>query len=159
MRCRKWEVRILRWHEGALDARAEALLLQHLESCAHCRTLADKFSAMDSMFENSQAPVLPPFLRERIVSSVYDAMRQDSTRGIFSRFLISLVSLRPAVAMTLLVLGIGLGMVTGWNLAQAVSRGAPVSSYDLLSVAGFGGAGGGSSLDFIWTDSNGSAGR
>ena len=83
MSCRKWEVQILRWHEGALDQRAEASLFQHLGICVRCRTLADKFLDIDSLFLKSQEPSLPPFLKERIVSSVSEAMRQDPMRGIF----------------------------------------------------------------------------
>jgi len=159
MSCRKWEIQILRWHEGALDEKAEAPLLQHLGSCVRCRTLAGKFSALDSLFVSCQEPSLPPFLREKIISSVTEVMRQDSVRGVFSHHFRFLASFRPAIAGIVLMLGIGLGVVAGWNLAQSVSRIAAVSSYDLLSVAGFGGVESGSSLEFIWTDSDGRTGR
>jgi predicted anti-sigma-YlaC factor YlaD len=159
MSCRKWEVQILRWHEGRLDQVAEARLLRHVGGCIHCRSVAEKFSELDDLFSKSQEPSFPPFLKERIVSTVSEAMRQDSMRGSVSRFSDFLVSFRPAVAAVVLVLGIGLGVVTGWNLAQSVSRDATGSSYDLLSLAGFGGAGSGSSLEFIWTDSNGRTGQ
>ena len=157
MSCRKWEVQILRWHDGTLDDVAEARLVQHIGTCLRCRSLAEKSPDLDSLFLESQEPSLPPFLKERIVATVSEAIQEDSRRGVVSRFFNLLVSLRPAVAGALLVLGIGLGVVTGWNLAQSVSRGD--TSYDLLSLAGFGSDGSGSSLEFIWTDSNGRTGQ
>jgi hypothetical protein len=159
MSCRKWQVQILRWHEGALDEEAEALLLQHLGSCVHCRTLADKYTQIDGLFLNSEEPSLPPLLKEKIVNSVSEAMKQDSTRSIFSNFFRFLASFRPAVAGAVFVLGIGLGAVTGWTLAQSVFEGATVHSHDLLSLAGFGDSSDGSFLEFIWTDHNGGIGQ
>jgi hypothetical protein len=154
MSCRKWHVQILRWHEGALAEEAEALLLQHLGICVHCRTLAEKYEEIDGLFLNSEEPSLPPFLKEKIVNSVSEAMRQDSMSGILSNFFRFLASFRPAVTGAVFVLGIGLGAVTGWTLAQSVFEGATVPSHDLLSLAGFGDSGSGSFLEFIWTDHN-----
>ena len=85
MSCRKWEVQILRWQAGTLDRSAEASVLRHLESCAHCRTLAGQFSKIDSLLSESEEPFLPPFLKERIVGTVSEAMRQDSMNGFFPR--------------------------------------------------------------------------
>ncbi len=159
MSCRKWQIQILRLHEGALDEEAQALLLQHLGICIHCRTLADKYTEIDGLFLNSEEPSLPPFLKEKIVNSVSDEMHQDSMSGIFSRFYRFLVSFRPAVAGAVFVLGIGLGAVTGWTLAQTVFDRATVPSHDLLSLAGFGDSSSGSFLEFIWTDNNGRTGQ
>ncbi|MEJ2716545.1 MAG: hypothetical protein P8182_05315 [Deltaproteobacteria bacterium] len=159
MSCRKWEIQILRWHEGALDQRAEARLLQHLGICVHCRTLAEEFSEIDSLFSKSAEPSLPPLLKERIISTVSETMRQETMKGTFSHFFGFLASMRPAVAVAVLVLGIGLGIATGWDLAQSMNRPVAGSSYDLLSLAGLGGEGSGSSLEFIWTDRNGRDGQ
>lgn len=154
MRCQKWEVQILRWHEGTLDEEAETFLFQHLESCARCRTLADKFSDLDSLFSKTGDPSLPPFLKERIMSSVSESMRQDSMKGALSRFFSVFASFRPAIAVAVLVLGIGLGVITGWNLARSITGGGIASSHDLVSLAGIGDSGSGSLLEFILTDSD-----
>ena len=61
MRCRKWEAQILRWQEGKLDQGAEKRLLQHLESCVHCRTLADRFSELDDLFSKCRETFVAPF--------------------------------------------------------------------------------------------------
>jgi hypothetical protein len=159
MSCRKWEVQILRWQEGVLDRSAEARLLQHLESCIHCRSLAGSFSEIDGLFLKSQDPSLPPFLKERIVSTVSEAMRQDSMRGNFSYVFSFLASARLAVVGAVLVLGIGLGVFTGWDLARSLTRNVAGSSHDLVSLAGLGDEGSGSSLEFIWTDHNGGRDR
>ncbi len=116
-------------------------------------------SEIDSLFVKSQEPSLPPFLKERIVSTVSEAMRQDSGRGIFSHFFSFLASLRLAVVGAVLVLGIGLGVFTGWDLARSITRHVAGSSYDLVSLAGLGGEESGSSLEFMWTDNNGRDGR
>ena len=155
MNCRKWEVQILRWQEGTLDDGTEARLLRHLETCAHCRTLAEKFPEVDDLLLTPTEPSLPPFLQERIVSTVSEVMRQDSMSGFFSRFLSFLASFRPAIAVAVLVLGIGLGVATGWDLAKSMTGNCTGSSYDLLSSAGLGSDESGSFLEFIWTDSNG----
>ncbi len=159
MSCRKWEAQILRWQEGGLDQGAEGRLQQHLESCVRCRTLADKFSELDGLFSKCREPSLPPFLTEKIVSALSEEIRADSMRGIFSRFFGFFDSFRPAVVGAVLVLGIVLGAMTGWNLAQSVSREATVSSHDLLSLAGFGASETGTPLEFIWTDSSEGAGQ
>lgn len=159
MSCLRWEVQILRWQKGELDRQAEALLLKHLENCINCRSLAEKFSDVDKLLMQSTESSLPPFLKERIVSAIAEEMRQDSTRGAVSHFFDFLVSLRPAVAGAVLVLGVLLGVATGWSLAKSVLRDTNASSYDLLSLAQFGGAESGSSLEFLWTDSNERTGR
>jgi hypothetical protein len=159
MSCRQWEVQILKWHEGALDKGAEARLLRHLENCVRCGTLADQFSEVDSLFSSSAEPSLPPFLKERIVSTVSEAMRQDSTRGTFSRFFSFFPSFRPAIAGAALMLGIGLGFVTGWDLARSMIGNSAGSSHDLISLAVLGDEGSDSSLEFIWTDGNGRDGQ
>jgi hypothetical protein len=159
MSCRKWEVQILRWHEGTLDHRAAARLFQHLGICIHCRTLADKFLDIDRLFLKSPEPSLPPFLKERIVSSVSEAMLQVPEKGIFSHFFSSLAPFRPAIAGALLVLGIGLGVLTGWDLARSMAKDVVRPSHDLLSLAGIEGEGSGSSLEFMWTDNNGREGQ
>lgn len=158
MSCRKWELQILRWQEGELDKGIEERVLQHLESCVRCRTLAKQFSEVDSLVSNCGEPALPPFLREKVVSTVSEVIRQDPMRGTFSRFFSFLDFCKPAVAGAILVLGIGLGVVTGWNLAQSMTRNGTGSSYDLLSLAGLGGEENGSSLEFIWSD-NGRTGQ
>jgi hypothetical protein len=159
MGCRKWEVQVLKRHEGTQAPGAEARLMRHLELCARCRTLAEKFSELDSLFSTSREPSLPPFLKERIVICVSEAMRQDAVKGVFSRFFGLFVSFRPAVAGAVLVLGIGLGVISGWNLARSMTGDGLASSHDLLSLAGFGDPGGGSFLEFILTDSNGRTGQ
>ena len=80
-------------------------------------------------------------------------------RGIFSQFFGFFHSFRPAVVGAVLVLGIVLGAMTGWNLAQSVAKETTASSHDLLSLAGFGASGTDTSLEFIWTDSSEGAGQ
>jgi anti-sigma factor RsiW len=155
MSCRKWEILILRWHEGELDQETESRLLPHLEICAHCRDLAKKFSEIDSLFLTSQEPSLPHFLNAKIVNTVAEQMRRDSANGVVLRFLRSFASFRPAVAGVVLVLGVGLGVLTGWDLSRSITRNATDVSYDLLSLAGLEGEASGSSLEFIWTDNSG----
>lgn len=159
MRCQEWEKQILRLHEKALDREAQALLLRHLESCVHCRALAEKSSELDGLFAESGEPSLPPFLKDRIVSSVSEAMREDSTRSAFSRFFGSFISLRPLVAAIVLVLGVGLGLFSGWNLARSITMSGKASSDDLISLAVNGDAGNGSYLEFILADSKGRIGQ
>lgn len=160
MSCRKWEVQILRWHEGSLDQAAEARILRHLEICTHCRALAERFAQLDSLLVKFEEPSLPPFLKDRIVGTVLEEMREDSTRGIFRHLFGFLASFRAALVGAILVLGIGLGIAAGWDLARSITpAGGAVSSSDLVSLAGLGGEGSGSSLEFIWTDSNGRAGQ
>lgn len=159
MSCGKWEIQILRWQEGMLDQGAEGRLMQHLKSCPHCRSLADKFPELDGLFSKCEEPALPPVLKEKIVGTVTEAIREDSMGGSFWRFFSIFDSFKPAVVGVVLVLGIGLGIFTGWNLARSTAKEAAVSSHDLLSLAGFGGSETGSSLDFIWTDTSERAGR
>lgn len=154
MSCRKWEIQILRRSEGGFDQNGEANLMHHLERCESCRTISAKFSEVDDLFSQCRDPSLPPFLKEKIVSTVSEAIREDSTRRAFSGLFSYLSALRPGIAAVLLVLGIGLGLSTGWSLAQSMSGPATVSSHDLLSLAGFEGSETGLSLEFIWTDSN-----
>jgi anti-sigma factor RsiW len=159
MSCGKWEIQILRWSERELDPGAEARLVKHLESCAHCRTMAEKFAEIDGLFSKCPEPSVPPFLTERIVSAVSDAIREDSAKGSFATFFSFLASFKPGIAGTVLVLGIGLGLASGWNLAESMSKVAATPSYDVLSLAELGGSETGSSLEFLWTDTNRRAGQ
>lgn len=155
MGCRKWEIQILRWQDGELDQESEAALLRHLETCAHCRITADRFSEIDRLLLESPDPLVPSFLNERIVSRVIEEMQESSYRGAFHHFVASFAYFRPAAAGIILVLGIGLGVLIGLNLSHSINTSSAGSSYDVLAQAGIEDGGRGSSLDFIWTDTDG----
>jgi anti-sigma factor RsiW len=155
MSCRKWQIKIFRWQEGDLNPKDEAALLRHLETCVHCRTSAEKFLELDRLFLKSPEPAVPPFLNERIISSVIEEMRSNSWKSAFYRFIDSFASFRPAIVGTILVLGIGLGVLTGLNLSHSINLSSTTSSYDLLALAGTEDGPSVSSLDSIWTDTSG----
>jgi hypothetical protein len=155
MSCRKWQIKIFRWQEGDLNPKDEAALLRHLETCVHCRTSAEKFLELDRLFLKSPEPAVPPFLNERIISSVIEEMRSNSWKSAFYRFIDSFASFRPAIVGTILVLGIGLGVLTGLNLSHSINPSSTTSSYDLLALAGTEDGPSVSSLDSIWTDTSG----
>jgi anti-sigma factor RsiW len=157
MRCQKWHIQILRWQDGELDHEAEAALLRHLETCAHCRIAAEKFSELDRFLLEVPAPPVPTFLSERIIAQVTDEMRQDSLKGAFHHFTAFFTNFRPALVGIILALGIGLGVLMGLNLSHSISTSPAGASYDVLALAGMESGGGDSSLDFIWTDANGGA--
>lgn len=151
MNCLKWEIQILRWHEGELDQEAEARLLRHLESCARCRSSANKFSKIDRFLLESPDVPIPSFLNEKIVSRVIEEMQKSS----FHRFIASFAYFRPAVAGLILVLGIGVGGWTGLNLSHSMNTISTSHSYDVLALAGIAGEEPDTSLGFLWTESNG----
>ncbi|MBI5571754.1 MAG: zf-HC2 domain-containing protein [Desulfomonile tiedjei] len=155
MSCRKWQIQIYRLHEGELDRESEAALLQHLGTCASCRADAERFSQIDRVLQRVPEPSMPPFLAERIVTRVIEQIREDSAQSTLRRFFGSFAYFRPAVAGTILILGIGLGVLTGLNLSPSINTRSAGSSYDVLTLAGIEGGGSDSSLDFIWTDADG----
>ena len=155
MSCRKWQIQILRWQEEELDRESEAALLQHLETCASCRDAADTFSQIDRILLGMPQPSAPPLFRESIVSRVIEQMREDSAKSTLSRFFGSLAYFRPAVAGIILVLGIGLGVLTGLNVSYSINTRSTSTACDVLTLAGIEGTGSDSSLDFIWTDPSG----
>ena len=155
MSCRKWQVRILRMREEKLGQEDEAALARHLEGCARCRGMAEKFSLVDKALLQSPEPPMPPFLKEKIVSHVIGVMREESLGRRFLPSLGFLNYFRPMVPGVVLVFGIVLGIWTGLNLSRSINSNFTGSSYDLLTQAGIGARERGSSLDFIWTDGNG----
>ncbi|HTY24555.1 MAG TPA: zf-HC2 domain-containing protein [Desulfomonilaceae bacterium] len=155
MSCLKWQIQILKWHERELDQKDEAALSRHLETCVDCRSTADNFSELDRLLLKSPEPVVPTFLNERIVSRVIEEMRLSPWKNSFHRFMASFAYFRPALAGMILVLGIGLGVLTGLNLSHSINLGSTASSYDLLSLAGPEDDASASSLDAIWTDTSG----
>ncbi len=155
MSCRKWEIQILRWHGGELDQEAETSLLGHLETCAHCRKMSAKFSEIDRFLLESPEPSVPYLLNERIASRVEERMRQDAERNAFQRFITSFAYVRPALAGIILLIGVGLGVLTGLNLSHSIITGASGSSYDVLTMAGIENGGSDSSLDALWLDAQG----
>jgi hypothetical protein len=155
MSCRKWQIQILRWQEGELNPNYEAALLRHLETCVHCRSVVDGFSALDHLFLKSPDPAVPPFLNERIMSSVIEDMRSNSWKSTFYRFIDSFASFRPALAGMILVLGIGVGVLTGLNLSHSINPSSTAPSYDLLALTGAEDGPTASSLDSIWTYTRG----
>jgi anti-sigma factor RsiW len=155
MSCRKWQIKIFRWQEGDLNPKDEAALLRHLETCVHCRTSAEKFLELDRLFLKSPEPAVPPFLNERIISSVIEEMRSNSWKSAFYGVISSLAPFRPALAVLILALGLGLGVLTGLNLSHSISLTSAAPSYDLLALAGTEDGPSASSLDSIWTDTSG----
>jgi anti-sigma factor RsiW len=155
MSCRKWEVQILRSHEGQLDEKSEATLVRHLETCAHCRNAYERFSEIDRLLLESREPSPPYFLNERIVSRVIEQMHQDAAKSPWHRFIPSFAYVRPALAGIILLVGVGLGVWTGLNLAHSITINSMGSSYDVLASSGIEGGRSDSSFDFIWADTNG----
>ncbi|MGO9117995.1 MAG: anti-sigma factor family protein [Desulfomonilaceae bacterium] len=155
MSCRKWQIKMFRWQEGELNPNDEAALFRHLETCVHCRTSAEKFLELDRLFVRSPDPPLPPFLNQRIISSVIEEMRSNSWKSTFYPFVDSFAFFRPALAVLILVLGLGLGVLTGLNLSHSINLSSTASSYDLLALAGTDDGPSASSLDSIWTDTSG----
>jgi anti-sigma factor RsiW len=155
MGCREWEVQILRRQEGELDQESEAALLGHLKTCGHCRNTSDRFSEIDRFLIESPEPSVPSFLHQRIVSLVIEEMRQDAEKSTFHHFIAAFAYFRPALAGIILVVGIGLGVLTGLNLSHSRNTSSTGSSYDVLALAGIEGEGSDSSLEAVWTDANG----
>ena len=155
MSCRNWEVQILRWHEGQLDQKSEATLLRHLETCADCRKISDKFSEIDRFLLESLEPPSPYFLNERIVSRVTEQMRQDAAKSPWHSFITSFAYVRPALAGIILLVGVGLGVLTGLNLSHSIITTSTGSSYDVLASSGIEGGRSDASFDFIWADTDG----
>ncbi len=155
MSCRKWQIKIFKLQEGELNPNDEAALLRHLENCVHCRTSAEKFLELDRLFMKCPEPPVPPFLNQRIISSVTEEMRSNSWKSTFYRLIDSFASFRAALAVLILALGIGLGVLTGLNLSHSINLSSTASSYDLLALAGTEDGPSASSLDSIWTDTSG----
>jgi predicted anti-sigma-YlaC factor YlaD len=155
MSCHEREIQILRWHEGELDRESEAALLRHLGTCAHCRSTADRFSEIDRLLLASPDPLVPSFLNEKIVASVIEEMRLGLWARGFHHFTACFAYFRPAAVAIILILGIGLGVLTGLSLSHSISPSSACASYDVLAQAGIERGGQGSSLAFIWTDTNG----
>lgn len=155
MSCRKWQIQIIKWHEGWLDHESEAALLSHLSTCVHCRSVADKSSEIGRLVVESPDPSVPPFLKEKIVSRVIEEMRQDSLTRVFHHFTAFFTRFRPALAGIILVLGIGLGVFAGSNLFHFINVGSSGSSYDVVTMAGIEAGASSSSLDFVWTETEG----
>lgn len=154
MNCRKCEIHILRKSLGELDQKAEARLLLHLETCKRCQAISEKFSEIDGLFSKCPETPLPPFLKERMFGVVSEAMREDSTRSWLGRFFSLFAPCKPAIAGLVLMIGIGIGIATGWNLAHSIFREASSPSHDLLSLADFTSPGTGVRMDFIWSENN-----
>lgn len=155
MPCQKWHIQIVRWQEGELDREAETALMRHLNACARCRSVAENFSQLDNFLLEAPDPLVPAFLNERIIAQVADEMRQDSLKGAFRFPRRFLAFLRPALLATVLLLGIGLGVLTGLNLSHSIITSPTGPSYDVLAVAGMENSRSASSLDFIWADAEG----
>ncbi len=141
--------------EGELNPNDEAALLRHLETCVRCRTSAEKFLELDRLFMKCPEPPVPPFLNQRIISSVTEEMRSNSWKSTFYRLIDSFASFRAALAVLILALGIGLGVLTGLNLSHSIHLSSTASTYDLLALAGTEDGPSASSLDSIWTDTSG----
>jgi hypothetical protein len=155
MSCRRWEVQILRWHEAQLDEKSEATLLRHLETCARCRNTSEKFSEIDRLLLESHEPSPPYFLNERIVARVIEQMHQDAAKSPWHRFIPSFAYVRPALAGIILLIGVGLGVLTGLNLFHSLNTNSMGSSYDVLASSGIEEGRGELSFDFIWADTSG----
>lgn len=152
MSCRKWEVRISRWHEGDLGPKDEAALLRHLSACPRCRAADEQFRQVGRLLESSPAPPVPVFLNEKIVLRVREEMDRRS-EGIISallRFRFRFV--RQALILGLSTAGIFLGVVVGSGLIHTFQPPQGARQFDLIAAILPDGAGADSTFEFIWTD-------
>lgn len=136
MKCRKSQILISRRSHGEVDDSAEEALLEHLENCTGCRTIASQFQHVDLLLRESLAPEMRPLLHQKIVASVTEEMRKDSLgqgRGWYRW-----VSRRLAAAFTVAALaaGICLGVMIGWHLSRSLDTTMVASSRDVISMAG-----------------------
>jgi hypothetical protein len=79
-------------------------------------------------------------------------MREDA-QGSGSASPFSLYTyLKPVLTAIILVAGLSIGTMTGWNLAQSVNVAGVRPTQDLLSLAGMDGPGQDFASDLLWTD-------
>ncbi len=152
MPCRKWRVRISKWHEGELNEEGEAALLRHLESCRYCRSLEAKLRAVTGLLKESRELPVPDFLAQRITASVSEKMRQRSGLGIAG--LIDLLLYRYRVTFTsgVLVIALCIGGLAGYELNGYATVISETPSYDLLTMCGFSAESQSTTLGLIWQD-------
>ncbi len=152
MRCRKWEVRISRWHSGDLGKKDEAALLRHLNACPRCRATEVRFREVERLLESCSEPVVPAFLNEKVVLRVREQMQQR-TEGVFSGLLrFRFRFARHALILGLSTAGILLGVVVGSNLIQTFQSPEVARHFDLITAILPNGSGADSTFEFIWTD-------
>ena len=152
MRCRKWEVRISRWHAGDLEQKDEAALLRHLNACPRCRGVEEQFREVERFLESSPQLAVPPFLNEKIVLRVREEMDQR-TEGVVSAFLrFRFRFVRNALILGLSTAGVLLGVVVGSSLIQSFQPPEGAGHFDLIATVLPNGADADSTFEFIWTD-------
>jgi len=158
MRCRKWAVEILNWHEGELSDERQANLLRHLESCRHCRSLEARLRGVNALLNESPELPVPDYLSGRITASVAERMRQHSNSRISGLSDLLAYRYRTVVLAGMLIIGLSIGGLVGHNLAGLAKSGITKPSYDLLVLGDIGTQD--RSLDYgaIWLD-NGVGGR
>lgn len=152
MSCRKWEIKISRWHEGNLGKRDEESVLRHLRECPQCREMEARFRDVERMLSNCPEVPVPRFLHEKIVLHVSEYMRQRSDDSIFTLALIRYRFLRHALVLGLSTLGVLLGVAAGSSLTHSLQPPNVAAPYDLISAALPNGTGPDSTFDFIWKD-------
>ncbi len=152
MSCKKWEIRISKWHAGTLDKTGEAALSRHLDRCAGCRALEAQFRDVEQLLANTSDLPVPGSLSQNILRRVVAEMHDRTNETWFSLLCARFRFLRPALAVGLVAGGILMGVAAGSHLMAGVQSAQGAGRPDLISLAVESGASPDSSFAFLWRD-------
>lgn len=152
MSCRKWHVRISKWHEGELNEEGQAALFGHLESCSNCRILESRLRAVSGLLREPHELPVPDSLARKITSTVSEKMRDRSGLGIAGLLDFLLCRYRFVFTTGLLAIGLCIGGLAGHRLNGYTPVVSETPSYDLLTLGGISSESHSTTLGLIWQD-------
>ena len=109
--------------DAELPAAERARVEEHLHECASCRQALDRLRGVAAAL--AQAPEPPPVpvrFAERLMATAARRAEQASHRPVVVRLWPSFPPAMRVAAAAMLVLGIGVGVLMGWDLSRTPSK-------------------------------------
>jgi len=139
MRCRTARRRLNAYLDGELLAAERSRMEEHLDHCEGCRAALERLRGVaDALAAASAPPPVPEGFHWRLMARAAQNSEQSRRRPVVVRLWSSFSPAMRLAAAAMLVLGIGLGGLIGWDLSRATAKPPQgVAASDPNAVYGF----------------------
>jgi len=122
MRCRYVKQKLDRYIQGDLPGSISDKIQLHLHKCNNCAHTLSRINKLDGIFENTPLPPVPEDFSERLMQR---ARQMQCLQQVPGPVVVRLwewfgrTSLKKSVAAAVLVVGLAIGTLMGWDTWQS----------------------------------------
>ena len=135
MRCRNVKSRLNRYLDGELSDQERRAFERHVGVCAACHEALERLRAADAaVLQLAEPPDVPTGFAERVIAR---AARRRQQRPLVVPFWKSFSPAMRVAAAAMVMLGLGVGVLMGMDLARGPATPSDVAAADPDAVYGF----------------------